>query len=75
VNGNNLDMWSRSSSTRYIACGARDGKLVLQTIINEGELVQDLLGFKVEKFVTGTRQVWHLKKILDAQLDIQVSVL
>ena len=67
LTGNNVDMWSRSSTTRYIACQSRDGKLALQTIINEGELIQDLLAFKAEKFVTGTQQIWHLKKVLDAQ--------
>ena len=72
LTGNNADMWSRSSTTRYIACQSRDGKLALQTIINEGELIQDLLAFKAEKFVTGTQQIWHLKKVLDAQSEIQM---
>ena len=72
LNGNNRDMWSRSSTTRYIACGSRNGKLVIQSIINEGELSQDLLGFKAEKFVTGTLQVWHLKKVLDTHTQIDI---
>ena len=70
ISGNQLDMWSRSSSTRYIACVSGEGKLILQTIINEGELVQDLLGFKVEKFVTGTQQIWHLREVLDTQTEV-----
>jgi len=72
LTGSNLDMWSRSSSTRYIGCGSRGGKLLLQSIINDGELNQDLLGFKAEKFVTGTLQVWQLKKVLNTQTDIQI---
>ena len=55
-------MWSRSSNTRYIACGSR-GRLVIQTIINDGELNQNLLGYKTERFVTGTMQVLHLKEV------------
>ena len=58
-------MWSRSSNTRYIACGTR-GRLVIQTIINDGELNQNLLGYKTERFVTGTMQVLHLKEVREA---------
>jgi len=62
LTGNNMNMWGRSSSTRYIACGSR-GRLVIQTIINDGELNQNLLGYKTERFVTGTMQVFHLKEV------------
>ena len=48
-----MDMWSRSSNTRIIACGTR-GRLVIQTIVNDGELNQNLLGYNSERFVTGT---------------------
>ena len=65
-------MWSRSSSTRYIACGSRGGKLLIQSIINDGELNQDLLGVKAEKFVTGTLQVWQLKRIQDIQTETPI---
>ncbi len=34
-----MDITGRSSSTRYIACGTR-GDLVIQSIINDGELTQ-----------------------------------
>ena len=55
-----MDMWSRSSNTRYIGCGSR-GRLIIQTIINDGELNQNLLGYNVERFVTGTLQMFRLK--------------
>lgn len=61
-------MWSRSSNTRYIACGNR-GRLVIQTIINDGELNQNLLGYKTERFVTGTMQVFHLREIREPSSD------
>jgi len=35
-----LGITGRSSSTRYIACGSRGGNLVIQSIINDGELTQ-----------------------------------
>jgi hypothetical protein len=60
-----MDMWSRSSNTRYIACGSR-GHLIIQTIINDGELNQNLLGYNTERFVTGTMQVLHLKEVREA---------
>jgi len=65
MSGNNLDMWSRSSSTRYIACGSR-GSMVIQSIINDGELNQKLLGYNTERFVTGSMQVFRLKEIVDS---------
>jgi hypothetical protein len=58
-NGNCEGMWTRSSVTRYTACGSVE-KLNIQTITNEGELQQNLFGFKTEKFLTGTRQVMKL---------------
>ena len=58
-------MWSRSSNTRYIACGSR-GRLVIQTIINDGELNQNLLGYKTERFVTGTMQILRLHEVREA---------
>jgi hypothetical protein len=59
--GNCGGMWSRSSITRYIVCG-EPNRFVIQTILNEGELVQDLMGFKSEKMLTGTRQVLKLER-------------
>jgi len=55
MGGNCAGLWSRSSVTRYIACGPKSA-LVVQRIINEGEMVQDLMGFKAEKLVTGNKQ-------------------
>ena len=60
-----MEMWSRSSNTRIIACGTR-GRLVIQTIVNDGELNQNLLGYNSERFVTGTMQVFRLKEIREA---------
>ena len=44
------EMWARTSETRFIGCGSR-GKMVLQSIINQGELNTQLFGKKVPKFV------------------------
>lgn len=54
---------ARSSSTRYIACGSTAQNLILQTVINEGELSQNLMFTKAENFVTGTKQIIKLKTI------------
>ena len=56
------DMWARTSETRYIACGSR-GNLMVQTIINQGELNQDLSGINTERIVTGTLQVLRLREV------------
>lgn len=58
--GNCEGMWSRSSITRYTACGTDRDNLNIQTIVNEGELTQNLLGYNSEKFVTGTKQTLKL---------------
>lgn len=57
--GNCGGQWARSSVTRYVVCGTRD-RFVIQTVLNEGEIQQDLLGFKTEKILTGTRQMLKL---------------
>merc|ERR1712142_974789 len=58
-------MLTRSSSTRYIACGSRvaSGKLVIQTIINDGEFNFQLMGTSTEKMVSGSMQTLKLKAI------------
>jgi len=60
-------MLTRSSSTRYIACGSRtattSGKLVIQTIINDGEFNFQLMGTSTEKMVSGSLQTLRLKAI------------
>ena len=48
---------------RYIACGSRPGSLVIQTIINQGELNQNIMGFNTERMVTGTQQVLKLREV------------
>jgi hypothetical protein len=54
-------MYARSSVTRYVICSEGESygyepKFVIKKIVNEGELNQDLMGFKSEKMLTGTRQ-------------------
>jgi len=62
-------MLSRSSSTRYIACGSRKtatastSGLVIQTIINDGEFNFQLMGTSTEKVVSGSLQTLKLKTI------------
>ena len=58
--GNCEGMSSRSSVTRYVVCGRSESDYVILSIVNEGELNQDLLGSKAEKMTTGTRQVFQL---------------
>ena len=54
------NLWTRSSVTRYGACGSPDNMLI-QSIINEGEVNQHLMDYKTEKMLTGSRQ--HLKLV------------
>jgi len=58
--GNCEGMFARSSVTRYTVCGSSEYDYVILSILNEGELTQDLMGFKSEKMLTGTRQVLNL---------------
>jgi len=65
-NGPNCkNMWARTSETRFIACGTR-GNLMIQSIINHGELTQNLLGIKTEKVVSGNLQILRLKEVRSA---------
>ena len=59
------DMWSRTSETRILACGTR-GNLVIQTVVNHGELNQNLFGLKTEKIVSGNFQILRLKDVKPA---------
>ncbi|CAB4065638.1 E2F4_5 [Lepeophtheirus salmonis] len=47
---------------QYYACGPRSN-WILQTIVNEGEIVQRPVGVKSETITTGTRQVLKLRTI------------
>eukprot|EP00094_Tigriopus_californicus_P013707 TCALIF_13264-PA protein Name:"Similar to Vg Vitellogenin (Apis mellifera)" AED:0.01 eAED:0.01 QI:81/1/0.6/1/1/0.8/5/0/1798 len=60
--GNCDGMWSRSSITRYIACGSVDNLKVV-SIFNEGELYQNLLAINTENILTGTKQTMKLVKV------------
>lgn len=62
--GNCDGMWSRSSITRYIACGSVSNMKVV-SIFNEGELYQNLLAINTEKVLTGTKQTLKLVKVED----------
>merc|ERR1719367_2725608 len=48
-------LWTRSSVTRYGVCGTPD-RFLIQSIVNEGELNQQLMDYKTEKMLTGSRQ-------------------
>ena len=56
------ELFIRTSETRVIACGTR-GNMIIQTIINQGELNQDLLQLNTERIVSGNLQVLKLKEI------------
>jgi len=58
---NSKDM-SRTSETRFIACGQR-GQLMLQTIVNQGEVNMHTMMKNGERFVSGNMQVLSLKEI------------
>lgn len=65
-NGPNCkNMWSRTAETRVIACGTR-GNLMIQSIVNQGQLNQNLLGIKTEEFMSGNLQVLRLREIRSA---------
>jgi len=58
--GNCNNMWQRSSTARYLACGTSQENMELQAIVSIGELNQSLLGYNTENVVTGTKQVLKL---------------
>lgn len=65
-NGPNCkNMWSRTSETRVIACGTR-GNLMIQSIVNQGQLNQNLLGIETEKFMSGNMQILRLREVRSA---------
>ena len=68
------DQWARTSETRYIACGAR-GNLMLQTIVQQGELNQNVFGFNTERFVSGNLQILRLEEVRAASPKPQPSAM
>ena len=68
--GNCDNMWTRSSMTRYIACGTSEQNMELQVILNEGELQQSLLAFNTENVVTGTKQVLKMERVKNSMSNI-----
>merc|ERR1711962_152543 len=49
-------MWERSSMTRYLGCGNSAEDIELKVVLNQGELLQNLMGYNTENVVTGTEQ-------------------
>merc|ERR1711973_716337 len=54
--GQQSEIISRSSNTRYIACGSGSTGLTIQHIVNDGEFNFQLMGTKTEKVVSGSLQ-------------------
>merc|ERR1711962_115766 len=64
---NNIgNMLSRSSTTRFIACGSSSGQMTIQTIVNDGEFDVQLMGTKTERLVSGSLQTLKLKSVRPA---------
>ena len=64
---NNIgNMLSRSSTTRFIACGSSNGQMTIQTIVNDGEFDFQLMGTKTERLVSGSLQTLKLKSVRPA---------
>jgi len=62
---NNIgSMLSRSSTTRFVACGSgSNGQMTIQTIVNDGEFDFQLMGTKTERLVSGSLQTLRLKSV------------
>ena len=61
---NNIgSMLSRSSTTRFIACGSTSGQMTIQTIVNDGEFDFQLMGTKTERLVSGSLQTLRLQSV------------
>merc|ERR1719391_764270 len=58
--GNCDPMVEKTSMTRYLGCGSSAEDVELKVILNEGELLQNLMGFNIENVVTGTEQTLEL---------------
>merc|ERR1719184_354707 len=53
-------MFERSSMTRYLGCGSSAEDVELKVILNQGELLQNLMGYNTENVVTGTEQTLEI---------------
>merc|ERR1712180_192490 len=53
-------MWERSSMTRYLGCGNSAEDIELKVVLNQGELLQNLMGYNTENVVTGTEQTLEI---------------
>merc|ERR1711962_228282 len=57
----NCDLMSeRSSMTRYLGCGNSAEDIELKVVLNQGELLQNLMGYNTENVVTGTDQTLEI---------------
>merc|ERR1711962_268876 len=57
----NCDLMSeRSSMIRYLGCGSSAEDVELKVILNQGELLQNLMGYITENVVTGTEQTLEI---------------
>ena len=61
--GNCDSMWQRSSFTRYIGCGTSLDDVELLVINNEGEIIQNVLAYKTETVLMGSRQELMIKDV------------
>merc|ERR1711962_287753 len=61
--GQQSEIISRSSNTRYIACGSGSTGLTIQHIVNDDEFNFQLMGTKTEKVVSGSLQTLRLKEV------------
>merc|ERR1711962_706063 len=53
-------MWERSSMTRYLGCGNSAEDIELKVVLNQGELLQNLMGYNTKNVVTGTEQTLEI---------------
>merc|ERR1712179_234567 len=60
-----------SSMTRFYACGPRTNMLI-QSIVNEGELSQNVMGVSTEKTITGVKQVLKLLTVVPVKTFVPV---
>ena len=56
-------VYSRSSTTRYLACGRSEEHMEIQAVVSEGQLQQSLFAFNTENVVTGSKQVLKIVSV------------
>merc|ERR1711931_43203 len=53
-------MYEKSSMTRYLGCGSSAEEVELKVVLNQGEMLQNLMGYNTENVVTGTEQTLEI---------------